>query len=272
MGYGGLNYRAFRSIFRPTLIKNICIFQHGKFLSELPHLLQVDFRRSAGGTAAEREKAVAIRVYQGGAALVMAMQIIANAVNARHVALVFNGSRTQQNVPCRLAAGRPRRHIDDEVVRVFRRVARGHGKAEVVTDLRQNANVAHLHHHALATGKIMGIFSAVAKEMALGVVANAAVWPHDKQGVDKPTAAQARFCLPSQRTSNAGIQFFGLPQHPFVAHLRLLQRVLVGRDIKSRTPHFGQDIKVGAGLGSHERLCPPDVLLGISPCDVYLQQ
>lgn len=152
----------------------VCVVEDGEFLPELLEVVGVDCD-SEGllCVIVGSGECAAVGIDEGGATAVVALLVVADAVDAGNEALVFECSGTEQGVPYGAAAVGPVGYIDGEVV--VATVAREDGETEVVAYLQEYAQLFPLYYDALLPGGVVVVLASAGEEVVLVVDGDGAV-------------------------------------------------------------------------------------------------
>ena len=170
-----------------------------------------------------------------------AVAVLADAVHAHHVALVFDGAGAQQRVPVGLARRRPVGRIEEHVV--VAPVAGPHREAQVVADQRTHAPAAVGDDDPRVPGVVVLVFAGHAEAVALVVRRRVAVRRHPDQPVEPPLAVPDHHAAHqdhAERGRAVAQPGHGRPVHGFGD--------LPGIHREAGAEHLGQDDEVRVGL------------------------
>ena len=168
------------------------------------------------------------------------MQVLAHPITSHQIALIFQGSGTGQQLPCRLTGFRPISHQYDNIVIQGIGLTAPTRKAQVVARQEQHAESGILDKGMLVAWRIELVFVAKGEQMVLVIVGYAVV-----PSVDKIMAVAERPILQfhCQTARDGTMMLSGGVLHPQECRIG----GFVGGDAmrlrgKSRAPHFGQHI------------------------------
>ena len=211
---------------------------------------------------------LAVRADEGGAAVVGAGGIRADAVGGEHIAGILDGAGAGERVPRETAHVGPVGHEDDGVIVVA--VAQPNGEAQVVANRQQETYAAPFHDDAPVARDEALSLAAVAEEVSLVVVLEGPVRPDEEESV----CASAGIGRNLQRDAagDGGAEFRCLALHPgetgagFLLHGRSLEGGEAGGE------HFREDVQVGLRGGGEQTVEVAEVAFRVTPEDILLDE
>lgn len=241
----------------------ISVFEHGELVAESRQRLHIYF--GGDGLFPLRLallQGVAVGINNGSAARIMALRVIAHAIDTDDIALVLNRPRPEQCAPRVLPRLRPTGHVYHRIIVLA--AAAPHGEAEVVAYQQDKADALPLHHRPTVSSRITLVLVAVGEEVVLVVECHLARGLHKIQPVAE-VAAQLR----GHAARNGGAGLLRHALHPQERGLVLFCNAL-GVCSEPRAPHLRQHIQVAARVGLNHSLHAGGVFLRLAPHNIRL--
>lgn len=175
------------------------------------------------------------------ASIVAAKVVVADAVDTYDVALVFDGTCTQECVPYVATRRGPVGNVDEAVVgRIGFVGSKGYvateaWEAEVVAYLQTEAHPTPLYDDALCAGGVAALLTSIGEEMALVVVGDLTIGDDEVE-----TVVVGSLLADGHGTCKGSMAFAGYATHPLQALIVGFGNILRGHD-EARAPHLGKN-------------------------------
>ena len=103
---------------------------------------------------------------------IVGIVIVTDAVDANHIALIFDGTGSGQQVPRRLTGFRPVGDDDNSVVLTTSSIAAPTRKAQVITGQQEQAEPGIADNSMFLTWSIIAVFVTIGKEVVFVIIGN----------------------------------------------------------------------------------------------------